>query len=451
VTPSSDAPARPLDPKGTVLITGGTGTLGSLFARHLVEKHGVRHLVLTSRQGPAAQGADALQRELEAAGAHVTLAACDTADRNALQQLLVSIPKEHPLTGVLHAAGALDDGIFSALTPERISRVLRPKVDAALLLHDLTRSLDLSVFVLFSSLSGLIGSSGQSNYAAANTFLDALAHHRRAQGLPALSLAWGFWAQQSGMTGHLGNADLARLARLGLGAISSEEGLALFDAALARPEPSLVPARLRTDGSSAQADALPPLFRGLVRAQARRPVAAGASAQSAPKHRLAALSSEDQGRALLDLVRTEVATVLGGASPQAIEPNRPLQEIGLDSLMAVELRNRLAAATGLRLPATLLFDHPIPSALALHLRTELFGEGRESAETSLNDHEIRSAIASIPLAELKEAGLLDSLLHLARRDGNGSSDLQEKPAASAIDAMDVDELIKLAMNDANPD
>nr|QDA77044.1 polyketide synthase [Jahnella sp. MSr9139] len=362
---------RPLDSRGTVLLTGGTGTIGALIARHLVEKHGVRRLLLTSRRGSAASGAETLQRELTALGAHVTLAACDVADRDALAQLLASIPGDHPLTGVIHAAGVLDDGVLGSLTPERVSRVFRPKVDAALHLHELTRELDLSAFVLFSSLAGVLGNPGQGNYAAANTFLDALSHHRRAAGLPATSLAWGFWTERSGMTGHLGNADLSRMARLGTAALSPEAGFALLDAALLRPDASLVPARLRAAGTSAQPDDLPPLLRGLIRVTARRPVAAGAGAPPLLKQRLAALSDEGRDRALLDLVRAEVSTVLGHASPNAIEPNRPLQELGLDSLMAVELKNRLANATGLRLPVTLLFDHPTPSALVRRLRTEI--------------------------------------------------------------------------------
>ncbi|WP_420877998.1 type I polyketide synthase [Sorangium cellulosum] len=374
-TASSPAAARPLRPEGTVLVTGGTGTLGALVARHLVERHGVRHLLLASRAGRAARGAEALQRELEAAGARVTLAACDVADRDALQELLASVPPDHPLTGVIHAAGVLDDGVLHALTAERLDRVLRPKVDAALHLHELTRELDLSAFVLFSSLAGVLGAPGQGNYAAANAFLDALSHHRRAQGLPALSLAWGLWAARGGMTAHLGEVDLARMARLGLVALSPEEGLALLDAALARPEASVVPARFRAAGSSPRAgDAVPPLLRGLFRAAPRRLAAAGAGAPPALNERLAPLSEEGRDRVLLDLVRAEVATVLGLAAPDAVEPGRPLQALGLDSLLAVELRNRLGAATGLRLPATVAFDHPTPAALAKRLRAVVVPE-----------------------------------------------------------------------------
>ena len=351
--------APPLDPAGTVLVTGGTGTLGARVARHLVEKHGVKHLLLTSRQGPAAAGAEALRGELEAAGAQVAIASCDAADRDALRTLLDGIPAAHPLTAVIHAAGALDDGVLGALTPERLDRVLAPKLDAAWHLHELTQGEDLAAFVLFSSVSGLLGSPGQANYAAANAALDALAHHRHAQGLAACSLAWGYWAEKSGMTAALSAADLARVRRAGLLPLTSDQGLALLDAALRRPEALLVPARFDLAALAQNPGALPALFRGLVRPRTTRAVAATAGATSLDQ-RLLSLPAAERERTLLDLVRAEAAAVLGLAAPAALEVNRPLQEYGLDSLMAVELRNRLATATGLRLAATLLFDHPTP-------------------------------------------------------------------------------------------
>ncbi|NEB79261.1 SDR family NAD(P)-dependent oxidoreductase, partial [Streptomyces sp. SID14478] len=230
--PGAGAHARPLDTEGTVLITGGTGTLGALTARHLVTAHGIRHLVLAGRRGEAPQ----LRDELTELGATVTVAACDTSDRAQLAALLGEIPAAHPLTAVVHSAGVLDDGVLTELTPERVDTVLRPKADAALHLHELTRDLDLAAFVLFSSAAGVLGNPGQANYAAANAFLDALARRRHRDGLPAVSVAWGYWSTVSAMTGHLGAADLRRNARIGMTGLGAAEGMALLDAALRTPE-----------------------------------------------------------------------------------------------------------------------------------------------------------------------------------------------------------------------
>ncbi|AUX43617.1 acyl transferase [Sorangium cellulosum] len=377
LTPPSQPAPRPLDPEGTVLITGGTGTLGALVARHLVLRHGAKHLVLASRRGHDTPGADLLLRNLEADGARVTIAACDAADRRSLEALFAAIPPDRPLTAVVHTAGTIDDGVLTSLSPERLHAVLRAKLDAALHLHELTRGLDLAAFVLFSSLAGVLGSPGQANYAAANAFLDALAQHRRARGLPALSLDWGAWADASGMTAHLSEADRRRIARGGLLSLSADEGLALFDASLARHDAALVPARLDAGAFRARADALPAMLRGLFRARAPRPLASSTAAAASLEQRLRSMSASDREQALLEIVRTQVVPVLGMSSASAIEPHRPLQELGLDSLIALEVRSRLTAATGLRLHATLLFDHPTPAALARFLATELLGREEE--------------------------------------------------------------------------
>ncbi|WEP00454.2 SDR family NAD(P)-dependent oxidoreductase [Streptomyces sp. FXJ1.172] len=375
---------QPLNPDGTVLITGGTGTLGALTAHHLAT-HGTRHLLLTSRQGPHAPGATDLVDKLRNLGAQVTIATCDTADRTALTHLLDQIPTDHPLTAVIHCAGTLDDGTVPALTPDRFEGVLRPKVDAALHLHDLTRHLDLSAFVLYSSAAGVLGGPGQANYATANTFLDALAQHRRAQGLPATSLAWGHWEQASAMTGHLDRTDLARIGRTGLLPMSPEYGLALFDAALREDEALLVPVRLDAGALREQhaGGVLPSVFRELVRVPARRTAAAQGTAEtSALVQRLAGRSTAEQTALLLDLVRTNIATVLGHTTPDTINPDQPFKDLGFDSLTSVELRNRLTTATGLKLPATLTFDHPTPNALTHHLHQQTTGTHNSTTTTT---------------------------------------------------------------------
>ncbi|MFF7460053.1 SDR family NAD(P)-dependent oxidoreductase [Streptomyces tricolor] len=361
---------------GVVLVTGGTGTLGALCARHLVTAHGVRHLVLAGRRGDAAPEATALAGELRALGAEVTVAACDAADRTALAALLDRITAERPLTGVVHAAGLLDDGVIASQTPQRLAKVLRPKVDAAWNLHELTAPHRPAVFVLFSSTSGLFGAPGQSNYAAGNAFVDALAAHRRAQGLPATSQVWGLWAHASGMTGHLGAADLRRAARDGVVPLPTPDALALFDRATAGPAPVLVPAWLDLTSFATGAAAVPALLRRLVRGPARR----AATAEAGPATlagRLTALTAPERERTLLALVRSHAAVVLGHTDDTGVTPGRAFKELGFDSLTAVELRNRLAAATGLRLPATLVFDHPNPQALAGHLLAELLGAPTE--------------------------------------------------------------------------
>ncbi|QDQ14879.1 type I polyketide synthase [Streptomyces spectabilis] len=367
--------------EGTVLVTGALGGLGRVVARHLAGVHGVRDLLLVSRRGADTPGADEVRTELEELGARVRIAACDVADREALAGLVDGVRGE--LSAVVHVAGVVDDGILTSLTPERLDRVLRPKVDAAVNLHELTADVDLSAFVLFSSAAGVLGSAGQANYAAANAFLDALAQYRRARGLPATSLAWGLWADQGGMAGALADGDIDRMNRAGVAALSAEEGLALLDAALARPDAALVPVKLRTEVLRQQFGGdVPPLFRGLVRggARTRRVVEAGpAAAGTSLADQLAALEPENRERALLDLVRAQVAAVLGYASGEDVAPTKAFKELGFDSLTSVELRNRLNGATALRLPASLVFDYPTPKVLAQYLGGELLGGLAESA------------------------------------------------------------------------
>ncbi|MGW7580994.1 type I polyketide synthase [Kitasatospora sp. NPDC054768] len=420
--PAPDTPSGIAAAGGTVLVTGAGGALGGLVAQHLVTAHGVQNLLLVGRRGTDAPGLADLAAELRGLGARVDVEACDVADRDALAALLAGIPADRPLSAVVHAAGVLDDGTIESLTPERMRHVLRPKVDAALNLHNLTRDLALSAFVLFSSASATVGNAGQGNYAAANAFLDALAQHRRALKLPAQSLAWGLWARRSTMTGTLTAADLRRMSRGGTAAIGSEEGLALFDAALTLDEPLLVPVkidlgRLRT---AARTGPVPALLAALVPGTARRP-ASGADAAEADslRRRLTGLTPEERVATLLDLVRSRVADILGHGGPEAVDPDQAFKDLGFDSLTAVELRNRLGAATGRRLPATLVFDHPTPAAVAAHLTGRLVPDGPGD-----------------PAGTGKAAGA-----HLADRP-----ETPETPAPAAdINAMAVDDLVRMAL------
>uniref|UniRef100_UPI0027E1A703 SDR family NAD(P)-dependent oxidoreductase n=1 Tax=Kitasatospora aureofaciens TaxID=1894 RepID=UPI0027E1A703 len=358
---------------GTVLVTGASGALGGLVARHLVATGRAERLVLVSRRGTEASGMPELVAELEQLGAEVTVAACDVADREELADVLKGVP----LTGVVHAAGIVDDGLATALVSERVESVMRPKADAAWNLHELTRDLDLDMFVLFSSIAGVWGNPGQANYAAGNTFLDALAALRRRAGLPAASLVWGPW--EHGMTAKLDRADWQRMSRQGLKPLPASDGLAMLDAAARAADPLMVTAKLDL-AALRRSGEVPPFLSGLVRAghvgsSARRtagvPAADGRNALGA---RLLALGPAERTETVLDLVAAQAALVLGMAGPESIEAGRAFRDTGFDSLTSVELRNRLNTVTGLRLPATAVFDYPTPAALAGFVLGELVGE-----------------------------------------------------------------------------
>ncbi|ALG09888.1 acyl transferase domain-containing protein [Kibdelosporangium phytohabitans] len=363
---------------GTVLITGGTGTLGTLVARHLASNHDVRRLVLVSRSGGTPPGLDC----------EVDVVACDVSDRSAVAQLLTSIDD---LRAVVHTAGVVDDGVLESLTPRQLDRVLRPKVVAATHLDELTRDRDLAAFVLFSSAAGVLGTSGQANYAAANVCLDALAVRRRSHGLPATSLAWGFWDQRTGLTEHLDDTDVHRLARLGLSPLSTEAGLALFDMALGVDEPVLVP--LGLDPARLATGDVAPALRSLA---PKRPI-------RRTERRLADVPEPDRPEAALRLVRTEAAAVLGHADPARVRAGRPFRDLGFDSLTAVELRNRLSDVTGLRLPATVVFDHPTPVELADRLVAGLRPDGTPPVLAELD--RLEASMAGELTADVREVVL----------------------------------------------
>ncbi len=411
-----------IDPERTVLLTGATGTVGGLVARHLVAAHGARHLLLASRSGERAEGAAELRAALEQLGAEPRIAACDVSDPEALRSLLGSLPAERPLGAVFHAAGALDDATIESLAPERFGPVFAPKADAAWALHELTRELDLSHFVLFSSAAGTLGGPGQGNYAAANAFCDALAELRRSQGLPATSVAWGYWETTSALTGKLGDADLERMRRSGVAPLSDERGLALLDRALAAPRAAVLGIGLDPSGlrQMASAGMLPPLLSGLVRAPSRR-------ARSGPSlaAKLAELPEAERPAHVLDLVRAETAAVLAHDSAAAVPPDRAFQELGFDSLAALELRNRLGGLSGARLEPTVVFDHPDPERLAAHLLALAVPAGAEDDGVEADLARLESSLGELP-AEDPGRGRLAAHLRALAADLEGAGGQRQR-------------------------
>ncbi|WP_425608651.1 type I polyketide synthase [Streptomyces albipurpureus] len=399
---------------GTVLVTGGTGGVGARLARHLVAEHGVRSLVLASRRGMAADGAFELASDLEAEGAAVKVVACDVADRAAVAELLADMPRGYPLTAVVHAAGVLADGMVESLTAESLDHVLRAKVGGAVNLHELTREHNLSAFILFSALAGTLGGAGQANYAAANGFLDGLAAQRRASGLVGTSLCWGWWEQHGGMTADLDQAELSRIRRLGVAAMPTSDALALFDSACAINKPVLIPAGLDLSAlRSRTGDQLPLLLRDLV--DAGRPTRNRTGTTGGPlelSSRLATLPDGEAEAAVLDWVREQTAIVLGHPTKATVDADQAFTHLGFDSLTSVELCNRLASSTGLRLPSTLVFSYPTPRELGRHLSGLLRPTGdRGLAE----DAEIREPVPGADsradeLADLDLEALVDLAL-----------------------------------------
>ncbi|MCG0290052.1 type I polyketide synthase [Streptomyces sp. PSAA01] len=439
-----------LDTDGTVLITGGTGTLGALVAEHLVRTWGVRHLLLVSRSGPEAAGADELAVRLTKWGARVRIAAADVTDPDAVAALVAGVDPAHPLTGVVHAAGVLDDAVLTTQTPERLARVWHPKATAAAHLHAATAELPLSLFVMFSSTAGTLGASGQSNYAAANAYCDALAAHRRTLGLPGLSVAWGLWADASGMTGHLGEADRARMAQSGIGAMSSERALGLLDAAVRHGHHHLIAIDLDVRALAGQpALTLPAPLRALTGGGTARRTAATARPHTDWAGHLATLPLQEQHRTLLSLVLTHAAAALGHSDPGRIQTERGFLELGFDSLTAIELRNRLTAVTGLRLATTLIFDHPNPAALAAHLHTELAPEDVDPLAPMLGEIDrMESALLSVAQDEAVQEALLgrlqSTLSKLGALHGGGS---EEGRAAGRIQDATADEIFQFIDQD----
>nr|AXL06222.1 beta-ketoacyl synthase [uncultured bacterium] len=430
----ADATAPASSPQGTVLVSGA-GVLGEIVARHLVTHHGVRRLVLASRRGLDADGAKDLVTDLTGEGADVSVVACDLADRDQVAALL----DEHRPASVIHTAGVLDDGVIGTLTPDRLAKVFAPKVTAATHLDELTRDRDLDAFVVFSSGAGVFGSPGQGNYAAANAFLDAAMASRRAAGLPGLSLAWGLWEQATGLTAHLGGADQARMSRGGVRPITAEEGMALFDTALGAQPPLLVPVKLDLREVRA-GGAVPHLLRGLVR-PGRRQAQSASTVDDSLARRLAGLAAPEQEAVLVDLVRSQVAAVLGHAGPDAVRADTAFKDAGFDSLTSVDLRNRLRESTGLKLPATLAFDYPTPLVLARHLRDELGAGDDALSVVHARLEDVEALLGGLVLDESTKTGLTLRLQGLVARCNGVLDQADDTTLADRLESASADEVL----------
>ncbi|RZQ63966.1 SDR family NAD(P)-dependent oxidoreductase [Amycolatopsis suaedae] len=436
---------RGWDRDRAVLVTGGTSGLGRELARHLAGQ-GFRWLVLASRRGPAAAGAAELVEELAGHGCRVEVVACDVADAADVGKLVHDLGVRGGLTAVVHAAGILEDGVVETLTPDQLTRVLRPKVDAAWNLHEATRNLDLAGFVVYSSVAGVLGTTGQANYAAANAFLDGLCHRRRAEGLPGVALAWGLWDQSTGMTGGMSDVDYARVRRSGQRPLALAHGLAMFDAAVTSDAAVTVVMDVDRPALRARED-LPSILRGICPAVGRRTATADVAAPVALAQRLPALPPAERQEVLVDLIRRQIQVVLGFADAGAIEADRPFKELGFDSLTAVELRNKLGAALGRKLSATLVFDYPTTTALAGHLLTTLVGETEPAGGGSVPEaiDRLEAALsAGLPRQERQDAALrLEKLVTALRRDGANGTGHGEGPSDDDINSVSVTELFQL--------
>ncbi|HVF77732.1 MAG TPA: SDR family NAD(P)-dependent oxidoreductase [Solirubrobacteraceae bacterium] len=432
-----------LNPEGTVLVTGATGGLGAVVAEHLAREHGARRLLLVSRRGPDAPGVDSLCERLGQLGCEATVVACDVGDRAALAALLETIDTGNPLTAIVHAAGTLDNGMVESIDEARLAGVMRPKATAARWLDELTRGEDLAAFVLFSSVAATFSHPGQGNYAAANAYLDALAQQRRTNGLPATAVAWGLWGTGSGMSTRLSKEDIEVLAAdTGQRELPVAQALALLDVAIGHREALLVATTLDHASLRAQARSgvLPALLSDLVRATKRTTARGGAAARAGATggslaQQLAAAAPQQRDELVLELVRAQAAAVLGHASGGDVPPDRPFKELGFDSLGSVVLRNRLGQITGLRLPSTLVFDHPTPLAMAAFMRA--LAEQDEHAQEGAQPTAPVTVPASEPLPAIGMALLAEPIRQEVAPSANGHGPHASLPAGAAHDGSHV--------------
>ncbi|MCV9879626.1 type I polyketide synthase [Brenneria izbisi] len=369
-TDQPENPCRNLNPDGTVLITGGTGALGKVIAKHLAEHHGIRHLLLASRRGKNAPGANALLKDIAKLGAQAAIVACDIADMSAVASLLDAIPTAHPLTAVIHTAGNVDTATLKTMSAEQIDNVLQSKAISAWHLHQITQHHDLAAFVLYSSAVSILPQKGQGNYAAANAFLNALAHHRRHQGLPATAMAWGMWAERSEMGEQLGDGEIKNIIATGQIPLSRPQGLAFLDAVvgtnMVNHPPLLIPARLNLEALREQGDI--PL---LAEVRPRRAASRGSLSSS---RQIADMPEKERLPYLLNVIIQYAGEVLSHSDPKSIRSDVEFITLGFDSLTSVEMGSRLSQTFGVRIPATAIFDHSTPQALAQFLLNILAGE-----------------------------------------------------------------------------
>jgi NAD(P)-dependent dehydrogenase (short-subunit alcohol dehydrogenase family)/acyl carrier protein len=426
---------------GTVLITGASGALGSAIAKHLVERQGVRRLLLASRRGAEAF-TPTLIEELGELGAVVEIVEADVSRRDDVKRVLAGVPAAAPLVAIMHMAGVLDDRSLENLDTASLRKVFEPKVHAALHLHELTRAMPLQAFVLFSSIAGTLGNEGQANYAAANSFLDCLCEQRRSDGLPATSLAWGPWAE-IGMAARLNASQRARIERIGLVPLMPAAALEVFGATLGDSAAVLVPVRLDMRALSARHD-LPPIFHQLVRPAPKQIHDTDESLVS----QLAAKPLAVRFELLAAKVSAEASLVLRLEGHTSLNLDQSLRDLGLDSLMAIELRNRLQVMCGRSLPATLLFDYPTTNALTKYMITEmelgheLASSRIDSATDFLDDQELRRRLDTISLTKLRASGLLGKLLDLVESTAESSN---ENSIEAQIDEMSIDDLVAAAL------
>ncbi|MBJ8338374.1 SDR family NAD(P)-dependent oxidoreductase [Antrihabitans sp. YC3-6] len=439
-----------LDPNcsaGTILVTGGTGVLGAHVAAHLVREHGARRLVLASRRGPDAPGAADVRARLVELGARVDVVACDIADREALRRLLNDISETGQLTGVVHTAGILDDGVIASLTDERLDNVFAAKVDGAWNLHELTMDCKLGLFALYSSVGGMVLPIGQGGYAAANVYLDALAAYRRGLGLAATSLAWGPW-DGARMGLEVTDLQMQRIRRSGIMPLDPATAMRLFDSAISGPDAIVLPAHIDRTALRTAGGELPALLRGLVPSGARSRAEAG-DESAANLAKLAALPGDRRREYVVELLRRIVAEILGHGSASEIEPDIAFSELGFDSLAAIEMRNKLRSATGLNAGVAVVFDYPTVTKLSDWL-LERLGYTDESTSDRATDADLRRRLASIPLGALRTSGMLEPLLRLAVTSGTNDDSVVADPIGAAgpntngptIDDMDSSELIR---------